>query len=265
MATSGRSKPSLFPALMALIASVLIGYFLYSNLESSRQEHLIGPPIEIIDPQEPVTVIKPEAAPLSSDQIIEQEAKAFIETLAKPQNTPITIEEHQDAFVRHDSVIVLPESDATLNADSQTLSIKDILPSGDMSDNALFYLHRVTKADLQGLWGIIQAGLIDKFREGIHIEGIAPNKEMVQAIIPANADEKLASGFSSFLGKILNQKVNTSYIYNFNSHTMSRDPNLIRPGQQLILIHFAPNELTDIYQFFSDKRNQGVDTFAIDG
>ncbi|MDH5358810.1 MAG: hypothetical protein OEW63_09340, partial [Gammaproteobacteria bacterium] len=185
--------------------------------------------------------------------------------LAKSQDTPITVDEHQDQFVRHDSVIVLSEADTTIDTGDQTLSIKDILQSGDMPDNALFYLHRVTKDDLQGLWGIIQTGLIDKFREGIHIEGIVPNKEMVQAIIPANADEKLASGFSSFLGKILNQKVNTSYIYNFRSHTMSRDPNLIRPGQQLILIHFSPQELSDIYQFFSDKRNQGVDTFAIDG
>ncbi|RKZ84065.1 MAG: hypothetical protein DRQ39_08750 [Gammaproteobacteria bacterium] len=327
--------------------------------------------MELIEPQPPLTIIEDSNKTPSSEQVTEQEANAFIETLAKSQDESITINENDDQFVRHDSVIILPSLEhritsidelladpnltedtpltlhyttnieqqttlaelsdqyedqtivltiidqngqthtkplfellnqsnidltapitlltqhkhslqttlselsnikdidhkesvvATINHGIQKLSVKEIIQSGDMPDNALFYLHRVTDNDLQGLWGIIQTGLIEKFRQGVHIEGVTPNKDMVRAVIPANADEKLTSGFSSFLGKILTQKVNSSYIYNFSTHTMNRDPNLIYPGQQLIMIHFAPEELKKIYQFFSDKRNQGVESFAI--
>jgi hypothetical protein len=153
---------------------------------------------------------------------------------------------------------------AIIHRGTQELSLKDIINNGEMQDNALFYLHRVTKDDQQGLWGIIQTGLIEKFRTGVHIEGIKANTDTVSAIIPADADEKLASGLSSFLGKILNDKVTSSYIYNFSSHVMTQDPNRIYPGQQLIMIHFTNAELTEIYRFFSDKRASQAQSFAID-
>jgi hypothetical protein len=373
MAKAAPRKPSLIPAFLALLVVFLFGFLLFSDFDSktTRTEHTVNPPIELIEPQPPLTIIEETDKTPSSEQVTEQEANAFIDTLAKPQNEPITINENDDQFVRHDSVIVLPNLEhritsinelladpnltadtpltlhyttnveqlttlaelsdkyedqttvltiidqngqthtkplfeflnqddvdltaqvtlltqqkhslqttlnelknikdidhkesvvATINHGIQELSVKEIVQSGDMPDNALFYLHRVTKDDLQGLWGIIQAGLIDKFRQGVHIEGVAPNKDMVRAIIPADADEKLTSGFSSFLGKILNQKVNSSYVYNFSTHTMNHDPNLIYPGQQLIMIHFSSEELKQIYQFFSDKRNQGIESFAI--
>lgn len=373
MAKEIPSKPSLIPAFLALLVLFLFGFLLFSDFDSttSRTEHTVNPPIELIDPQPPLTIIEESNQPPSIEQITEQEANAFIETLAKSQDKSITINENDDQFVRHDSVIALPNLEhritsidelltdpnltadtpltlhyttnieqlttfaelsdkyedqtivltiidqngqtqtkplfefmnqedvdltaqvtlltqqkhslqttlnelknikdidhkksvvATINHGIQKLSVKEIIQSGDMPDNALFYLHRVTDNDLQGLWGIIQAGLIDKFRQGVHIEGVIPNKDMVRAVIPADADEKLTSGFSSFLGKILTQKVNSSYIYNFSTHTMNHDPNLIYPGQQLIMIHFSPEELKQIYQFFSDKRNQGIESFAI--
>lgn len=369
--SSNRSTLSIVPALLALAVLVLVGFLLFSDLKISRTEETVNPPIEIIDPQLPLTVIESEEITPSGEQIIEKEATIFIEALATEQEKSITINEHQDQFVRHDSIITLPKLEkrittikelladpnisadtaltlhyttdvtqqttlaelsdnyedqtilltildqngdpqtkplfeylsqenvdikapvtlltqqkhslqisagelsniqnidhtkaivATINHGTQELSINKIIQSGELPDNALFYLHRVTKQDQQGLWGIIQTGLIDKFREGVHIEGIASNKDSVQAIIPADADEKLSSGLSSFLGKILNNKVGSSYIYNFGTHTMSHDPNQIYPGQQLIMIHFSPQELSQIYQFFSDKRNQGIETFAI--
>lgn len=373
MAKAAPNKPSLIPALLALLVLFLFGLLLFNDFDSkaTRTEHTVNPPIELIDPQPPLTIIEDTSKTPNSEQITEKEANAFIDTLAKSQNESITINEHDDQFVRHDSVIILPDLEhritsidelladpnltadtpltlhytntveqlttlaklsdkyedqtvvltiidqngrtyskplfellsqndvdltapitlitqqkhslqttlaelanikdidhkesvvATINHGVQELSVKEIIQSGDMPDNALFYLHRVTKNDLQGLWGIIQSGLIDKFRQGLHIEGLSPNKDTVRAVIPADADEKLTSGFSSFLGKILTQKVNSSYIYNFSTHSMNHDPNLIYPGQQLIMIHFSPDELTQIYQFFSDKRNQGVESFAI--
>jgi len=152
---------------------------------------------------------------------------------------------------------------ATITHGSQAVTLKDLTQSELLPDDALFYLHRVTDHDVQGLWGIIQSGLIDKFKHGIELEGIAHNKNLIQAIIPDDADEKLPSGLSSFLGKILKNKVDNSFIYNLKTRSMGHDANLIFPGQQLILIHFPPIELEQIYQFFSHQRDQNIETFAI--
>tara|TARA_R110002050_G_scaffold268113_1_gene410007 strand:+ start:61635 stop:62732 length:1098 start_codon:yes stop_codon:yes gene_type:complete len=152
---------------------------------------------------------------------------------------------------------------ATITRGSQAVTLKDLTQSELLPDDALFYLHRVTDNDVQGLWGIIQAGLIDKFRHGIQLEGIMLHKDLIQAIIPNDADEKLPSGLSSFLGKILKNKVDNSFIYNLKTRSMGHDANLVFPGQQLILIHFPPSELKQIYQFFSEQRNQNSETFAI--
>lgn len=369
--SSNRTTLSIVPALLALAVLLLVGFLLFSDLKISKTEQTLNPPIKIITPQLPLTVIDDENTTASSEAVIEKEATIFIESLAEKQDKSITINENQDQFVRLDSTIFLPALEkrittieelladpnisadtiltlhyttdlvqqttlaelsdnyddqtilltildhngkpqtkplfeyinqqdidltasitlltqqkhslqitageltsiqdidhtttivATINHGTQELSLNKIIQSAGLPDNALFYLHRVSKHDQQGLWGIIQTGLTDKFREGVHIEGIASNKDSVQAIIPADADEKLRSGLSSFLGKILNNKVNSSYIYNFSTHTMSHDPDQIYPGQQLIMIHFSPQELSRIYQFFSDKRNQGIETFAI--
>lgn len=366
MATSF-SKPSLIPAFLALFVLGIIAYLLFTDLKPTRIEYNVSPAIEIIDT--PLTIINPSAEAPNSEQITKQEAEIFVSNLATTEEF-ITINENEDRFVRHDSVIVLPDleyvattkkaliDDKRLNPDtpltlkymthekvettltklnesvedktaiitiinadgkqisaaladllsqkdlvldsaitqivsekhriettvgdlknislaneqpliatithgSQAVTLKDITLTDSLEDDALFYLHRVTERDVQGLWGIVQTGLIDKFRHGLQIEGIALNKKLIQAIIPADADEKLPSGFSSFLGKILNNKVDNSFVYNLKTRSMGHDANLIHPGQQLILIHFSQIELKQIYQFFSDRRNQGIETFAI--
>jgi len=152
---------------------------------------------------------------------------------------------------------------ATIHHSVQELSISEMLPQNTPMDDSLFYIHRVTEQDVQGLWGIIQAGLIDEFRQGLRLEGISRNKDLIQAVIPSDADEQLPSGLSSFLGKILANKVDSSYSYNLKTRSIDFDIDLIHPGQQLIIIKFAPGELKQIYQFFSEKRNQGTETFAI--
>ena len=361
-------KPSLVPAFLALLILAVVAYFFFNSLESTRIEHNVSPAIEIIETP-PLTVIPPNEQAPSSEQVTEQEADIFVSNLATKEEF-ITINENEDRFVRHDSVIVLPNleyltttkhallADQKLNPDtpisfkyttyseiqttlaelsesladhtkmitiitqdgqqinatlaellnqknsdlnaaithiveqkhqvdttigelknsniaddqpliaiithgSQAVTLKDITLSEVLPDDALFYLHRVTDQDVQGLWGIVQTGLIDKFRHGLQIDGIAINKDLIHAIIPPDADEKLSSGFSSFLGKILNSKVDDSFVYNLKTQSMGRDANLIYPGQQLILIHFSALELKHIYQFFSERRNQGIETFAI--
>jgi len=360
------NKPSITPAITALLAVIFIASILYKDLNPSRIEHTVEPAIEIIETPDdlPLTVIE-------ETQVIEQEAVLFVENLVKETNENIVIKEYQDQFVRHDSVILLPEqehrittlnalmtdksltedtpvdlyyyveqsppttlselstkiedhntvitiitengyklqqsindllSQNTITADepilyitqsrqkiSSTIAglsqldipihqtviavithqdnkiiIEDIIPADQLEKSALFYVHRVTEQDVQGLWGIIQAGLISTFRQGLNLEGINQNKDHLQAVIPADADEKLPSGLSSFLGKILNDKVDNSYIYNYNNKNMGRDPNIIHPGQQVVLIYFSNEEIKQIYQFFSEQRSQGVTSFALE-
>ena len=366
-----KSAPSLIPAFLALFIVIGLGYLIFTDLESSRTEHTL-PAIEIIDPPEqlPLTIIEDEQASMDNEQIIQQEAELFVEQLSPVTPSATAINEDNDQFVRHDSLLTLPHvehrttslpallADSSLSDDTpitlnfiaeqhtvttleqlsktiedhlaiitiidsnnqtisqpladilnqQTIRITDeiilveqhthhiettfsnlaeldlgpeqslvasitlgtnnialseLIPASGGNNNALYYIHRVTNKDSQGLWGIIQTGLINKFRQGLQIKGLKKNKELAQAIIPADADEKLPSGISSFLGKILNKKVDNSYIYNFHTSVMGRNANLIHPGQQVILIEFSADELTSIYQFFSDKRNQGIETFAI--
>lgn len=255
MAKTTAAKPSLIPAILALLVLTLFGYILFTDFESSRTEHNVGPPIEIIDKPLPLAVIKQADTTMQ----LNDEAVAFVNQLAIIDPEPIIINKSNDQFVALGSTLVVP------GAKHQTLSVRNIIQDKQLPDDALFYAHLVTDKDVQGLWGIVQAGLIDKFRQGLHIKGVIPNKDMLQAVIPSDADEQLSSGFSSFLGKILSSKVNSSYIYNFETKKMGKDANSIHPGQQLIMIHFSPNELQHIYQFFSEKRNQDIETFAIPG
>lgn len=372
MAKSARPTPSLIPAVLALIVLVILGYLLFADLQPSRTEHTVTPPIEIEEAgQDVITEETIDIAP-EQQQVMEEEASTFVDNLAPEpsEEKTVTITEQQGEFVRHDGTIAIPkleqrdttigelmedkslEADtpltlqytetqkqtttlddldattedktevitleqedgsrrqapladlmndksldksaavtvitetertrqttagelaesgiepsqqvtATINRGVEELSVKEIVQSGELPDNALFYLHRVTERDRQGLWGIIQSGLIQRFRQGLTLEGIAPNKNMVRVTIPADADEPLPTGLSSFLGKVLNNKVETSYIYNFTTRAMGHNPNLIHPGQQLILIHFSPDELKKIYLFFADQRNERAQSFAI--
>lgn len=375
MAKSARPAPSLIPAFLALIVLFILGYVLFADLQSSRTEHTVNPPIEIEEP-ELETISEDTFSPAIDQQaVMEQEAETFVDNLApspdeSQQAEAVTLTEQQGEFVRHDGIIAIPKLEhrnttvgdllkdksldtdtplvlnyietekesttlqaladtiedqhqiitleqadgsrhqapladwlndksldknapitvisehkrtkqitagelaqadlhdsqqviATINRGVEELSVKDIIQSGELPDNALFYLHRVSDKDYQGLWGIIQTGLIHRFRQGLSLEGLASNKDLLRVTIPADADEPLPTGLSSFLGKVLNHKVESSYIYNFSTHTMGHDPNLIHPGQQLILIHFSADELKQIYLFFAEHRNEQAQSFAI--
>jgi len=375
MSKSARPAPSLIPAVLALLVLVVIGYVLFADLQPSRTEHTVNPPIELEEPELEIITDDTIGSAIDQQEIVNQEAEIFVDNLAPAksddnENAAVTITEQQGEFVRHDGTIIIPKLEqrtttiqeliqdetlgadtpitlhfietgkqvttlqqldettedktqiviieqpdgsrlqapladilnrpdldrnapitviketkrtkqlkagelatsgldpkqkviATINHGTDELTVKELVQSGSLPDNALFYLHRVTERDIQGLWGIIQSGLIERFRQGLSLEGISQNKDIVQVTIPADADEPLPTGLSSFLGKVLNKKVASSYIYNFSTHTMGHDPNLIRPGQQLILIHFSPLELKQIYLFFAEQRDEQAQSFAI--
>ena len=118
-----------------------------------------------------------------------------------------------------------------------------------------FYIHAVTREDVQGIWGIIQHGLMDQFLKGVPVtieEGV-PEEKVLSLKIPGDADEPHEGGYSSFLGKVLDRKTKESYVYNHQNGRMGRNPDYISPGQELVISRFSKKELVQIYKHFSQN------------
>ena len=128
------------------------------------------------------------------------------------------------------------------------IKLQELLNNPDTAADTLFYIHGVSDADKQGLWGIIQSGLIDTFARGIQLEN-----RQISTNIPKIADERMANSTSSFLGSILDEKVKDTYVYNYAKGVLGHNPNLINPGQELIIVSFTQDELINIYNHFSNQ------------
>ena len=259
------------PLVLTFLLFAGVSYLLFTDTPTPSLESE-APPIEIIDDVPPLTIIEDAITGLDSAKRIQQDADLFVDTLSQPQNVPVIISSSQGEFVRHDSDIILlqeEKSPANLNTENKieseptNLRIQDIIQHADLNSGDMFYLHHVTEQDQQGLWGIIQHGLVEKFRAGLSLEGVSSSRDALHVVIPADADERLTSGLSSFLGKLLSKKVHSSYIYNLDTQSIGRNPDLIQPGQQLVLIKFSPEELKSVYQFFAERRQQAVQTYGI--
>ena len=116
--------------------------------------------------------------------------------------------------------------------------------------DTIFYLHTVQPTDEQGIWGIVQYGIIDNFARGVALER-GEKMETYTVQIPRHADERLDDQSSSYLGKLIDHKTKDSYVYNYRDHRMGRNPDRIYPGQELVIINFEPEELTAIYTHFA--------------
>ncbi|EPJ44315.1 MAG: hypothetical protein OFPII_35730 [Osedax symbiont Rs1] len=131
------------------------------------------------------------------------------------------------------------------------IKLKELLSATDVDENRIFYLHAVNPTDQQGIWGIIQKGLMGTFAKGI----LLPQANgTVKALIPEDADEMLSSKKSSFLGRLLNNKVLTTYVYNYKQGKIGKNPDYIKPGQQLIIVTFTESELMSVYQHFKNQQ-----------
>lgn len=182
-----------------------------------------------------------------------------------------------DHFVSADQLIQLPSSQETLEL--QTLSthgtayqistvanpaknhtqqgqletsirLKELLDDPSNRDGDLFYLHAVKEDDQFGIWGILHNGLIRTFADGIQLEA---DGRIKRATIPSDSDEKLRNQRSSFLGSILFDKVQQTYVYNYQKGMLGENPDLIKPGQQLIVASFSRSELLQIYEYFREE------------
>lgn len=263
---------TLLPLVLTLLLFAGVGYLLFTDNQPQPTIEANEPPLEVIDEVPPLITIEESTTILDEDKRIQQDANLFIDTLSTPKDMPIIISDAQGEFVRHDGNIILihDKSGTTtrfnrdaIDDEPTTLRIQNIIQDGSLKANELFYIHHVTEQDSQGLWGIIQQGLVEKFRAGLSLEGISLNRDTLQVVIPPDADERLTNGLSSFLGKLLSQKVQSSYIYNLDTQSIGRNPNLIQPGQQLVLIKFSPEELKSVYQFFAQQRQQVIQTYGI--
>ncbi|WP_028471358.1 hypothetical protein [Neptunomonas japonica] len=130
------------------------------------------------------------------------------------------------------------------------IKLKELLDQSDSNGKKVFYIHAVNQKDEQGIWGIMQNGLTETFAKGITL---SDNKTLIQATIPEEADETLTNKKSSFLGKLLHEKVATTHIYNFQQGLLGQNPDLITPGQQLIIVTFTEDELLNVYKHYSQQ------------
>ena len=122
----------------------------------------------------------------------------------------------------------------------------------DLPSDSVFYLRTVRSEDRQGIWGIVQQGLSGNFARGMAIR-YGKSINTYQVDIPRHADEILPDRSSSFLGRLIYEKVNESYVYNFKHHRMGRSPDRVYPGQEIVIIAFRPEELISIYKHFAGQ------------
>src|SRR6056297_3512505 len=123
MAKSARPAPSLIPAILALIVLIVLGYILFADLQPSRTEHTVNPPIEL--EQSELEIIDEEVIKSVPDQeqVMEEEASTFVDNLAPTpeEREAVTITEGQGDFVRHDGTIILP------NLEQRNTTIDELL------------------------------------------------------------------------------------------------------------------------------------------
>ncbi len=121
---------------------------------------------------------------------------------------------------------------------------------GDGDGDSIFYIHTVGKRDIDGIWGIIHYGLVDNFASGIEIER-GDDTSIYRTTIPLHADELLDDRSSSYLGKLIHEKVRQSIVYNFREYRIGKNPDRIHPGQEILIVEFRPDELIDLYRYFT--------------
>ncbi len=141
-------------------------------------------------------------------------------------------------------------SSGTLPQRAGQITLQELLSNPELANGKIFYIHAVNELDKDGLWGILNSGLITSFAKGLDLPQAGGS---IQVAIPQDADERLQDRSSSFLGKVLDDKVRETYIYNYQQGLLGQDPNLILPGQQLVVVTFSEDELVQIYHHFMSR------------
>ncbi len=175
---------------------------------------------------------------------------------SNPAEQPIALDEAGSGSATSFAVElpIKPGADADSRAQSPSLTpqdrlrLQELLNHPNQAADEIFYVHSVRNSDQQGLWGIIHQGLIETFTRGIRIQD---RSRLLSAQIPTDADEPLADQRSSWLGHLLKRKVEETWVFNYQQGLLGRNPNVIHPGQQLVIVRFSEDELIDIYNHFT--------------
>ena len=132
----------------------------------------------------------------------------------------------------------------------EAATIADLLIETQLLDeDSIFYVHTIMPGDEQGIWGIVQGGLISNFARGIAIRR-GKEVDTYRAEIPLLADELLADQTSSYLGRLIYAKSINSYVYNYKNNRMGKNPDSLYPGQEILIVKFSAQELIEIYKHF---------------
>jgi hypothetical protein len=124
-----------------------------------------------------------------------------------------------------------------------------LMREGKFSPDSIFYVRTIRESDNQGIWGIIYDGILTNFAQGMAIRrGKEVNTYKID--IPRDADELLTDRSSSFLGRLIHKKASESHVYNFSKNRMGKNPDIVSPGQEIVIINFEPDELIGIYKHF---------------
>ncbi|MCJ8339966.1 MAG: hypothetical protein MJK10_15980 [Pseudomonadales bacterium] len=210
------------------------------NLVSSKEPEPLTEVVKAAKPQSTAVATVTTAQPVVTEVTVSTAASSK-QTVSAPSPTS--------------SVPALVTKPAKANSESEKnrIKLRELLSDTSADNKRIFYLHAVNPSDEQGIWGIIQAGLTGTFSKGITLEQ-ADGK--VRALIPQDADEILSSKKSSFLGRLLNYKVLTTYVYNYEQGNIGKNPDFIKPGQQLIIVTFTEEELMSVYNHFKNYRGE---------
>lgn len=205
-----------------------------------------------LDPRQTITV-------LEGDQPTE---RAVVEVLPRAVVEPVTVvrkveeytittteELRTDARLKPEDTVRVVRQPFGLASTTVGELMMDAAPA---SQDTVFYVRTVRDSDRQGLWGIVQEGLIENFGRGVALNR-GEDFETYRVDIPSDADERLDSRESSFLGRVIHRKTAQTYVYNFAQGRMGRNPDMVRPGQELVIIQFPAEELVDIYKHFAKQ------------
>ena len=160
--------------------------------------------------------------------------------------TPKELGSELDRLVLGETLIGIIKKPYRLEA----ATVAELLIEKQLLDKeSIFYVRTVKPDDEQGIWGIVQGGLISNFARGVAIRR-GEEINTYQVSIPPLADEVLDNASSSYLGRLIYHKTRNSYVYNFKENRMGENPDSLSPGQEIVIIKFSPDELIDIYKHF---------------
>jgi len=232
-------------------------------------------------------VVPPASTPDQPPEVAEQirsDAQAHIDSLTRQASSEVIPMEQADHFVTGEQLLSLPRSEpleaaqisaATDKGETQTFAaslpqrssspdntstapdlaldrmrLQELLQDPDRAASEVFYIHSVRPDDRQGLWGILRRGLIDTFARGIRVQD---RSRLLSVAIPEDADALLEDRRSSWLGRLLHDKVEQTWVYNHHQGLLGQNPDVIHPGQQLVIVRFSEEELINIYNHFSES------------